>query len=148
MIKKFITPFETSSNLLSYETFLFPINDKSKEIPHWYLIVAKRSNHTIYTCNSLSTMLAPPETKTVKNIMSRLFKTIDKNQEHNWRVERNKTCPLQRNTNDCGVFTCIFALLEMLDVRISYFTSDQIHMYGRTHITHQILQFFEGNIHT
>lgn len=119
----------------SYDLLLVPIN---QENVHWTLGVIDFKTKTIYHLDSMATGGSPTICDNL--LMWVRDEAADKGKRFEideWQTEL-RSVPVQRNTDDCGVFLCKFA--DFLCRGWENFTFSQTHMqYFRSRIAHELL---------
>lgn len=122
-------------DVFSYDMMLIPIN---QENVHWTLGVINFKDKTVSHLDSMGTGGSPKVHEALLQWLADEAK--DKNKTihiDEWGV-KSGSVPIQKNTDDCGVFLCKFA--DFLCRGWKKFTFSQVHMqYFRSRIAHELL---------
>lgn len=129
-------------HLFQHEMVLIPIGEHSLEHSHWKLCVIFVEERKIKCYNSKK----ESNRETLENLKAFLAAEINCKHKYlspppsvnDWTMEDVKDIPCQKNTFDCGVFTCMYA--EYL-TRGKEFNFEQRHMtYFRKKMLYEICE--------
>lgn len=107
------------------EKFLFPTNIKNR---HWFLIVADIKKHEIVGIETFPTRHTVA-LRRVRDLLNANWDLIGSGPRPNWKLEMliPSKMPLQKDTYNCGVYTCAFMDLIAHGVSPSDFKSRVSH---------------------
>ncbi|KAI5168783.1 sentrin-specific protease 2 (axin associating molecule) [Pancytospora epiphaga] len=118
-------------NLLSYEYLLFPIHLSS----HWTLAIVH--GNTLEYYDSLGCRIPVAAWDICGLLAAILLEEYGVLKEYNVK-NMNGSIPYQNNTNDCGVFCCMYARYRVDPVCNKFFTSNSVELL-RKRMLHELL---------